>query len=576
MLTGKLELVRGEEKLALVKRGLRNIPQHRVAVLGAIGNEFVWNQEPQNPRAIELLYHASAGTDPGVAQTALYHGSTVVSHRTPNLVRMLMERFPSLDPQMQQRIAWGMKTYGDKEETRKILLGLLDQHEKLNELTTCAALETYQSVFGMQPPQVERFARLGQWVIAFHRSDISASHPRGAKLLREMLDHISLQNQQLQLIDFVTRADKGHETAVALVQGLHSREVLTTFLASYTRVRIDFNTLLTSRTLQEKRLREFARHLPDGLPPGAVPAYTHPPADAKYAFDAKDFIAPDYTAFFADDVTAARELDQVYADRLTIDLTDRELLDLFRRGVRRSAHTPNVMFGWISGALGWPGDPRLTEILYQGTDPRGPFDVRSAAIYYGFGLGTSKTNNILRALFQAYLAPPFDRSTNANFRDRILWGVRDDEDDKYELAKLFLDALQDHAKLSDEAVIQAAKAYRELTGEQPPNQSAFASRGIFVAFFRVADAKTIEESRARVAQMLGKSPLLIDTRVKELKGEIIVIAAVRGLDGQTWLINELKKQPNTRIYAAELLTRELIQNGPEVLKELEKLLPSTP
>jgi len=37
------------------------------------------------------------------------------------------------------------------------------------------------------------------------------------------------------------------------------------------------------------------------------------------------------------------------------------------------------MFGWISSALGWPHDPRLTEIQYQGMDVTAPMDFRNAA-----------------------------------------------------------------------------------------------------------------------------------------------------------------------------------------------------
>lgn len=111
---------------------------------------------------------------------------------------------------------------------------------------------------------------------------------------------------------------------------------------------------------------------------------------------------------------AGARLDQVYAHCETIELTDRELLDLFRRGVRRSAHSPNIMFGWIVGALGWPQDPLQTEILYQARDPQAPSEVRKAGVYYGFGLGTQKTRNILEVLYRVYMAPPFDRTTNGN------------------------------------------------------------------------------------------------------------------------------------------------------------------
>jgi hypothetical protein len=231
-------------------------------------------------------------------------------------------------------------------------------------------------------------------------------------------------------------------------------------------------------------------------PCGARPrAETRPPVDAEYAWSADEFVPPDFAGYFNDDQAAGMELDRVFADRAPIELADRELLEPFRRGLRRSENPPNSMFGWIIGSLGWPQDPMLTEIFYQATDPGAPGEVRDAAIYYGVGLGVAKTKNMLEAMFRVFMAPPFDRTSNGNLRQRILWGLGKHEDDKHYLATRFADTLRNHASLTDEALLQADAAYRQLTGEVPPHAIEYAARGLFVVIARDPDAHSAEPSK---------------------------------------------------------------------------------
>ncbi|MCA9020756.1 MAG: hypothetical protein KDA74_11470, partial [Planctomycetaceae bacterium] len=163
MLEGKLKVAGIDERLALIRRGLRHCSKHRTTLLGQVGNQYIWNREKQDPRAIELMYQASASNDADIAHYALYHGPTVVKQRSANLVRMLMEQYPMLGAQMQQRIVWGMQTYGEKEQTRTLLLGLLDDFKQLDDSTIGATLETYQAVFKTEPPDLNRFDEAGLW-----------------------------------------------------------------------------------------------------------------------------------------------------------------------------------------------------------------------------------------------------------------------------------------------------------------------------------------------------------------------------------------------------------------------------
>lgn len=575
LLAGKRKIESEAERLALIRRGLRRTSRYRTTLLGSVGNQFIWNRNPQDRLAIELMYHASACPDSDVAHYALYHGPTVVSKRTPNLIRMLMERYPSLDRQMQNRIAWGMRTYGDKEQTRQLLLNLLDRHAELSASTVGATLNTYESVFGSAPPEMRRFDELGRWVIGFHRADVSAHHPRAADILREMID-AALTDQPDRLLEFVTRVDAEHEVGVVVVKGVRARNVLIESLARSTNVEIDFREMLTPRTLQERRLREFADFLPDGLPKHAKPQYTRPPLEQTYAFDAAEFVPPDFESYFSGDKESGEKLDQLYASANTVDVSDRELLDLFRRGVRYSSHRPNVLFGWISSSLGWPRDPMLTEILYQACDPNAPAEIRKAAIYYGFGLGTEKTNNILQAMFRVYMAPPYDRTNNGNLRTRILWGVRDNEDDKHFLASRFQESLANHETIADQALFQADRAYRQLTGEAPPNANAYASRGKFLVMFHDGQSKSLQESNQYITDWLAKSEHVIDLECTQRDGNSMAMIVARGSGGVRWLTQEIQSRPRMRIYFADLLTKELIdQAEDDLLRKFEKHLPDS-
>lgn len=569
---GTLKIEDVDEPLALIRRGLRNCSKHRTALLSLVGNQYIWNRKEQDPRAIELMYHASVSDLPGVAHDALYHGPTVVSDRSANLVRMLMERYPSLNTRMQRRIAWGMRTYGDKEQTRKLLQGLLDDDKQLSDLTVGATLETWQAVFETDPPDPQRFDDLGLWMVAFHRADVSVTHPRAAELLREMVQK-PLGGQAGALLEFVTRVDDGRETAVVLVKGLKARRLLVHYIETQRNAELDFNELFSARGLLGRRLRDFAPYLPAGSPIGTLPTYTDPPAGAKYAYQAAKFVAPDYEGYFADDPEAGKQLDEIYANGGKMDLSDAELLDLFRRGLRRSKNSPNILFGWIASALGWPRDPRLTEIFYQALDPSGPPEVRQAAVYYG-ALGVKKTGNVLQALFRVYMAPPFDVIANQNMRSRILSSVRDHEDEKYYLSTQFAQALREHDQLSDDALRMASLAYRQLTGLKPPHADEYASRGVYLVVCSGRPAKTLEEAEQLVSRRLGENEHVMLTQGLDQKGQKNVMVLVRGIAGYEWLIENLKAKPRVLVYFGGLLTREMIEGNRQMLKGFEKYLPA--
>lgn len=91
------------EILATVRQGLR-ASQSRMPILRWIGNKYIWGKKPQNPQAIELMYHATQ-LDQGAA---IYFGLSVTQPKTPAILHTLAEiGMKTDDPNDLHRIAWG-------------------------------------------------------------------------------------------------------------------------------------------------------------------------------------------------------------------------------------------------------------------------------------------------------------------------------------------------------------------------------------------------------------------------------------------------------------------------------------
>ncbi len=105
-----------EEIFSTVRQGLRRTTQHRTLILQWIGNRYIWGKDPQNPRAVEILYHAV----PLERHYAVYFGLSVVRNKTPNILRTLAGI--CMEGQEVGRITWGL---GDQ---REMLLAYISPH----------------------------------------------------------------------------------------------------------------------------------------------------------------------------------------------------------------------------------------------------------------------------------------------------------------------------------------------------------------------------------------------------------------------------------------------------------------
>ncbi len=128
-----------------------------------------------------------------------------------------------------------------------------------------------------------------------------------------------------------------------------------------------------------------------------------------YSWNCEDgYESPNFANFFPDDEVAGKRLDELYLSREKLTVTDRELLDAFRQGLRRSSVHPNGLFGWFSTASGWPKDPFQTEIFYHAADLAAPQEIRYNSVYFGLGNFGKKSDNVLRLFGQILATEPYD------------------------------------------------------------------------------------------------------------------------------------------------------------------------
>ena len=392
-----------DEFLDVVRRGLRSTKRHKSVILGMVGNTFIWNVSPQNAAAIELMYHACGSTDNNVVHAAMYHGPAVVADRSDNLIRMMMLLNDKFDGDIRERIHWGLKTYGDRKKTAQQLAKLLDEHERIGIGRHTRGLRRLQATDRREAAAARAFCEPGHLGYRISSRRRSGARAKGtgfiARILRE-----DLKLADDKLLDFVGRIDGDHWVGVALVSGLAEKERLAEQINRQKAFVLDFIEPLGERLFQGYRLGEFAKHWPKAVP-HAAPAYTLPPLDAVYAWNRTDrYEAPDFAKFFPDDKAAGKRLDELVLSSEKPTLSDRELLEAFRQGLRRSSLSPNGLFGWLSRALGWPSDPRQTEIFYQAADPAAPKRYVTTASITVFGDPVGR-----RAIMCCGCSPRFSR-----------------------------------------------------------------------------------------------------------------------------------------------------------------------
>ncbi len=113
-----------EEILDTVRNGLRRTKHYKTLILRWIGNKYIWGQQPQPPRALELMYYASYDSD---NHYAVYFGLSVASPKSEKVLRRLAEI--ALEGKSIGRIVWGVKRSSQKKD----FLRILEEYQKKDD-----------------------------------------------------------------------------------------------------------------------------------------------------------------------------------------------------------------------------------------------------------------------------------------------------------------------------------------------------------------------------------------------------------------------------------------------------------
>lgn len=134
------------EYLAAIRRGLRHTTQHRTLIISGVGQRFIWGKDPQNPDAVELMYHAADFRPQakvyGTRHYAVYFGLSVVDNKPPAVLRTLAELCVAIDDTNDiGRVVWGAEKQLDQ------LVPYLDPFLKSEDLWLSRKAENMARVF---------------------------------------------------------------------------------------------------------------------------------------------------------------------------------------------------------------------------------------------------------------------------------------------------------------------------------------------------------------------------------------------------------------------------------------------
>lgn len=128
--------------------GLRTVSrQTRTNVIRWIGQKYIWGKSPQNPRAIEIMYHAADFSGPdadpyGTRHWAVYFGLSVVEEKTPSILHTLVDLCMNTDdPNDLHRVAWGASSQRDE------LLTYLQPYLESDDETLRAKADIRKQIF---------------------------------------------------------------------------------------------------------------------------------------------------------------------------------------------------------------------------------------------------------------------------------------------------------------------------------------------------------------------------------------------------------------------------------------------
>jgi len=113
---------------ALFRKGLRmcTIKYKGNFPMQYIGGKYIWHKEPDAPRAIDIVYHASFS--PEYKYYAVYSGLSVANPKSERVLKRLIDL--AMEPYQLGRILWGVKQSKQEDE----FMALLEPHLQASDL----------------------------------------------------------------------------------------------------------------------------------------------------------------------------------------------------------------------------------------------------------------------------------------------------------------------------------------------------------------------------------------------------------------------------------------------------------
>ena len=211
----------------------------------------------------------------------------------------------------------------------------------------------------------------------------------------------------------------------------------------------------------EERLR---RYLPNRLQRPDVPS----PAKQSLAggtspvsgfvFKADVYQPPSSHAFFPNDPEAGKRLDDLFRNREQTTLSDSELLEAVRRGLRTTSEHRMPILRWIGNRYIWgqsPQNEQAIELMYHAADnSNAGLGTTYDAVYFGLSVIEDKPDNVLQALASIGMT-----TNDHNTLGRIAWGCSSQKDE-------LISYLQPNLESETTAIREKAEVCRKIFSGQ--------------------------------------------------------------------------------------------------------------
>ncbi len=191
------------EVLRIVRRGLRRTTADPGEILGWVGRRFVWDASPQDPEAIEILYHANDFRGPLIhfpESPMIYYGLMRVDPKTPAILHAMVDWCMHVE-----RLGdWGWVAWAGRKQ-RAELLAYLEPYRKSGDKATRDRASVVEKCLSKSPDRGEAYMDWSRENVRAKSSQRLPSVERSLRIgnSRDRLDalKVTLEEQLTLLMD---------------------------------------------------------------------------------------------------------------------------------------------------------------------------------------------------------------------------------------------------------------------------------------------------------------------------------------------------------------------------------------